>query len=106
MKFEKTSPQVIFYRYDHTSVYKKIFVDKNIKGRPRKDVVQLKKAYNSLLPIAEEKKKDLLRLCKQNIIPEEFHGWYSKLPSKKLKKNTVPEPYFCSDDDLDDVPIA
>lgn len=49
--------------------------------QPPSTAVQLKPLYLKRLPISEAKKKDLLALCDKQIIPEEYHGWYSSLPT-------------------------
>lgn len=54
--------------------------------------------YNSQLPISEDKKKDLLKLCTTKVILEEFHGWYKSLSVIKNKKDHAPEPAVDSDD--------
>ncbi|KAI4469687.1 dna-directed rna polymerases i ii and iii subunit rpabc2 [Holotrichia oblita] len=38
------------------------------------------------------KKKDLLKLCKTEVIPEEYHPWYKALPSSKAVKDQIPAP--------------
>lgn len=54
---------------------------KNTVPQANPTVVQLKQLYYKPLPISEAKKKDLLGLCNKKIIPEEYHGWYSSLPT-------------------------
>jgi len=39
------------------------------------------KAYNDIVPITEEKKKDLLSVLK--FIPETFHNYYQNLKTKQ-----------------------
>lgn len=46
---------------------------------------ELKPAYEHPLPITEAKKKDLMNLCRKNIIPAELHAWYASLPSSNTK---------------------
>lgn len=43
--------------------------------------ISIPKAYNDILPITEEKKKDLLSLLK--FIPETFHSFYQNLKTKQ-----------------------
>lgn len=47
--------------------------------------------YSKPLPISQEKKKDLLKLCVKNVIPDAFHNFYKSLPSIPLKKDIAPE---------------
>jgi hypothetical protein len=47
-------------------------------------------AYEQYLPISKAKKKDLLQLCRKNIIPTELHGWYESLPaSDNIEPNII-----------------
>ncbi|KAL4712803.1 hypothetical protein ACJJTC_011873 [Scirpophaga incertulas] len=41
--------------------------------------IPLQVAYHQLLPIQPSKKKDLLDLCRKNIIPPLYHGYYESL---------------------------
>jgi len=34
-----------------------------------------------MLPISTAKYNDLQKLCKQNVIPSQYHAWYASLPS-------------------------
>jgi len=35
------------------------------------------------------KKNDLMKLCKTEAIPKEFHYWYQNIPSSSKKKDTI-----------------
>lgn len=100
-KFEKKRPNIVQYRYDYVSDYKEMDVSKketpiesNIKNlRKRKhdetesvfdyNSYSLKKAYTRKLPITKSKKKDLIKMCNERIIPAELHHWYNNLPDKE-----------------------
>lgn len=90
LKFEKQLPATFFYRYDHTSDYKKV----NVAGRgSSKKSATLKSAYNNLLPISSAKKADLVKLCDSRLIPEEIIPWYKQLPVVNMGKHErLPEP--------------
>lgn len=88
-KYCKASPGIIYYRYDHTSEYTSLPVTG--KGRPRL-VTELPKMYSNPLPISDLKKRDLLKLCRTGVIPDEFHGWYRDLPTSEEVTDCVPQP--------------
>lgn len=44
---------------------------------------ELKRAYSSMLPLTKAKKKDLMKMCTEKIIPIELHPWYQSLPDKE-----------------------
>lgn len=45
------------------------------------EITAIPKAYDDILPIAEEKKKDILSLLK--FIPDVFHNFYTNLKTKQ-----------------------
>ncbi|CAH2001331.1 unnamed protein product, partial [Acanthoscelides obtectus] len=53
-------------------------------GRKRQEnaVSELEKIYKQLIPISEMKKRDLEKLCKNNVIPARFHDEFFKLKCK------------------------
>ena len=63
---------------------------------------QVPPAYSSRIPISENKKKDLNKMCKDGIIPETYHGFYEGLDSESLLRDELPEPDVLEDDDDDD----
>lgn len=84
VRYQKTDPNTIFYRYDHTAPYKKICV--HGRGRPPNVLAPIH-IYENELPISEAKKKDLLKLCASGVIPVELHQWYKNLPTLKSAKD-------------------
>lgn len=102
LRFEKDSPNIISYRYDHHSAYTKIHVAAR-RGRTANAVQGLRKLYEGLIPISKEKQKDLWKLCSLGVIPEEFHGWYDKLPvGTRAEVNKLPEPHFSEEEEDED----
>ncbi|KAJ8934545.1 hypothetical protein NQ314_013286 [Rhamnusium bicolor] len=58
--------------------------------------------YNVLRVYGREEKNSLLKLCKNNIIPPEYHAWYRSIPVDKKKNVTLPEPDSLeSDEEVD-----
>jgi len=55
-------------------------------------LLDLKYCYENKIPISDAKKKDLLALCKDGTIPEEYHSYYNNVPSDSSVKDVVPEP--------------
>lgn len=100
LKFEKAHPNAIFYRYDHSSEYKKIDIIQQRSRRNRiTQNVELKQAYNAVLPISMQKKNDLVKLCRSGLIPDELHDWYKNLPvNGSLRENDI----FELEDENDD----
>jgi hypothetical protein len=52
----------------------------NKRGRPS-EPYQLVKKYTSRQAISAAKKTDLVGLCKNGIIPSEYHEYYKSLPA-------------------------
>ena len=78
-------------RYDHTSEYRKILVAGRGRHRSKSSIENLKLAYNTMLPISEAEKSDLVRLCRSEIIPKELWQWYEMLSTNRAE-DRVPEP--------------
>lgn len=69
------------------------------KTHEAKDLPRL---YKHKLPISEAKTRDLVSLCRSNIIPEEHHPFYEALPTSSAAADTLPEPDVNdSDEDTD-----
>lgn len=123
LKFVKNETAKIFYKYNFDDEYTgKIihsFIWKcsrwllsgiNIRGARRPNRLSfdiLKPAYTQRIPISQEKRLDLMNLCKPtkeraSLIPECFHQFYASLPSAASKRNVAPEPGVGSDFDDDD----
>lgn len=98
----KEFANVIQYRYDYSSPYLKIFTNNQpSRGRTSATVsfpTELPKAYTKILPISNEKKKDLQQMCNSGIIPNELHSWYLNLPSNATQRNRLPEPSLSEDE--------
>jgi len=88
-RYEKCEPGVIFYKYNYSDNYKKMYVFG--RGKPVLPD-ELPPAYGKRIEISSAKKNDLLKLCRQHIIPEELHFWYSDLPSSSRVLEHIPEP--------------
>lgn len=47
----------------------------------------LELAYKEKIKLSDDKKKDLLKLCHDKLIPDEHHPFYYELCDKKYIKN-------------------
>ncbi|CAB3254115.1 unnamed protein product [Arctia plantaginis] len=63
-----------------------------LNATPQTNSITLKQLYLNPFPVSEAKKRDLLSLCTKKIIPEEYHGWYSSLPTATNEADHLPEP--------------
>ena len=97
IQVRRGNPRSIFINYGFKE---KLFIEVNVqvcgktrtkrKKFPWMDVVP--NLYDDKLPISSAKKKDLLSLCRHNIIPEEYHSYYESLPKSASKRDTLPAP--------------
>jgi hypothetical protein len=60
----------------------------NKRGRPS-EPYQLAKNYTSWQAISAAKKRDLVGLCKNGIIPNEYHEYYKSLPANNSVIDTL-----------------
>lgn len=98
LRYRKDMPNTILYRYNHTENYKKMLVNRQSPGIN----VPLSKAYSNNLPISEAKKKDLLKLCKDGVIPDKRHKWFDSLPTSKRANDSCEESENDSCEESDD----
>ncbi|CAC5379351.1 unnamed protein product [Mytilus coruscus] len=91
LQFRKETPNVIYYKYSFHEEFNEI----TVVTRGRQKLVEnlaVSTKYKERLPITEAKKADLLSLCQSGIIPADCVQFYKSLPSKKGKKDRLPEP--------------
>ena len=102
-RYQKDEPGVIFYRYGYTDEYTRI----RVFGRGRPNLpVDLPRAHQHRIPISQAKKADLIKLCKQSVIPAEVHPWYEDLPTSSRAKDRLPAPDMQDSGDDDDEDLA
>lgn len=106
VRVSKEDPDNIWYKYDFDNPYRPIRITpRALRGRaeptlklPEVDQMHL---YRQPLPISHAKKRDLLKLCSDLVIPSCYHGYYNSLPSGNLL-DRLPEPDIIeSSDDTD-----
>ena len=55
---------------------------------------EIPNCFHSKLPISSAKKKDLVDLCKNGTIPEEYFHYYNNLLCDSTLMDALPEPDF------------
>lgn len=102
MRYIKDEPEVCYFKNDIDGEFEKLKIVGS-RRQPANFAESLPMKYQSKLPISAEKKKDLIQLCKNGVIPQEFHEYYKSLPSSNSKKDQLPEPDVIeeSNSDLD-----
>lgn len=92
LRFEKAKPDLIQYKYDLSDDFKELIVRPARRGRKSVDNLELKPVYDARLPISSAKKKDLLKLIKDRVIPPEYEEWYNNLPVSENANDRLPAP--------------
>lgn len=97
-EYKKGNPYIVGYKYNYFDEYKFIDVRKKNARNSRTVSKHIGNFRASLLIFKANtnkpwEKKDLLKLCKKNVIPDQFHKFFENLPSIiPLKKDRAPEP--------------
>lgn len=91
IKVSKDQNYIFFYKHQFDDDFKEIKVyDENKKCRKGRNVPQdIPKAYTSTFGITEEKHKDLLYMCDQNLVPKVHQRFYRELNSAVGKEYVV-----------------
>ena len=88
IQYRKLEPDFIYFKYDFDAEFSAIKI-RDCNRKTKTPEIPFK--YKDRLPISESKKKDLLSLCDELVIPEEYHPFYARLPSES-KVDKLPEP--------------
>ena len=99
IRYLKEEPNYIYVKYSFDSRFESICLRKPTRKSKANSSFQL--AYNSRLPISCKKKKDLLKGCKEGIIPAEYHNFYQNLPSSEEVVDRLNEPDITESDGED-----
>lgn len=95
IKVEKTSPGSVFLNetFDENT-FMEIKVSSRTRSKNQFPNVpsELEGCYKDKIPISNDKKADLISLCRSGLIPEEFHAYYEGLQILKNKKDCLPMP--------------
>lgn len=101
LRYRKSHPGTIQFRYDYDSDFCTIVVNKAVRGHPNTISDSVGKLYSAQPGITQAKYKDLLSLCDCKAIPADYHGFYSSLSVNGSELEVVPEPGVDDADDVD-----
>lgn len=89
MQFRKGEPNKIFFKYkvDESLEFKFFEISRQQRNRLSIANAELVQAYSNELPIAKEKKKDLVDLCDKNMIKSVYQDFYRKLTTTESLLN-------------------
>lgn len=94
---EKSNPKTIFYKNSFKEEhFKEIDIGRKFEISVAHLVV-VRKKFKDLLPISVLKKNDLLKLCKDRVIPVDHHAFYTSLKTVATK----PDFIDCSDEEIE-----
>ena len=94
LKVMKDIPDVIHVKYGYNDDDFKVITlkRKGKRGRPVTGLMPFVNKYSGKLPIAKEKKKDLVGLCQSGVIPKEYHHYYQSLKTSNDIVERLPQP--------------
>ena len=107
LQYRKCEQDHIFFKYQfNEQEFHKLKVKSGATRRNSLSIdMEMETCYTEKLPVSEPKKRDLISLCKEGIIPSDCHGFYENLPSNKKVKDKLPVPDALEDEqdsDLED----
>ncbi|KAJ8912367.1 hypothetical protein NQ315_014734 [Exocentrus adspersus] len=119
IKYVKGKKDSIFFNYDLSEEFKCLRISNNSTltaakrplTRSKRSIPSLsneelpdtlQKLYNTVLPISEKKKKDLIKMCKEDIFPEELHSWINNLKTAENLLDRLPDAAVEDSDDEED----
>ena len=91
IQVRRDSPRSLFIAYNFDP---KLLIEIKVQpGTRAKNIgtYELKQCYTEKLQISSEKKKDLLKLCEKQIVPSEYHDYFSKLPTGEFSDSNDEE---------------
>lgn len=99
-RYTKEKPDCLLFKCNYEDEFREMKVNmSNKRGRPS-DPYQLTQKYTSRQSISAAKKKELVMLCKNGLIPSEYHDYYKSLPPNNSVIDTdVEEEKVDSDPD-------
>lgn len=97
LHYEKNEPYTMFFK---TELDKEDFTRVSLqkKGNNHRSKLIISEAYDGLLPISKEKKKDLMELLPY--ISPVYHDFYKNLESTSKKKNVYPDTIVEEQEDI------
>lgn len=80
LQVNKSEPEVIKVKHSFSDEFSTLRVLSTRRGRTQFPS-ELSTLYEAALPISSDKKQDLVSLCRQGVIPSEYHQYYNSLPT-------------------------
>ena len=105
IRYNKDDREHIQFKYTFADEDFKTIKINHAVGHRRKTTkpkVELTPLYRNKLSISDNKLKDLLSVCQQGIIPDEYHPYYNKLTSSTNKRDRLPLPDIQESESDDD----
>lgn len=98
IQYRKEYPKSIFIKTDYNN---ENFIEFKIKSKRGKSIAIVPShIYTERIPISQAKKRDLLKLCRDNQIPKYYHSFYENLPDSETVRDRLPEPDAEDEDEL------
>jgi hypothetical protein len=92
MKYDRSSPNTIFFRYDYESDFAEINVRAKSRGRKTSKIPHVKPLFREPPTISTAKYFDLMSLCDDGIILRDYQSFYKNLAHAKSQRDCLPEP--------------
>jgi hypothetical protein len=89
LRYMKEKPDCLLFKYKFEDEFREMKVSMSNKRERPSEPYQLVKKYTSRQAISAAKKKDLGGLCKNGIIPSEYHEYYKSLPANNSVIDTT-----------------
>ncbi|KAF6201324.1 hypothetical protein GE061_005772 [Apolygus lucorum] len=103
-QYRRDTPASIGYKYNYEEDdFRRIPLGTASVRRSRHSTSKMTEAlpplYHKQLPILEAKKRDLITLCRKNVIPKNLQQWFHNLPTSKTTVDRAAEPAMSDDSD-------
>ena len=101
MRYEKSKPNDISFRYDYDSSFRHITVNAGSRGRRPQNFPAVCPLFVDKPKISPAKFNDLVSLCDSLAIPRDYHSFYHNLPHCGNARDALAEPDVEEDSDND-----
>lgn len=93
LKYDTSSPDVIFYNYSFAARdFKMIKLGGHTRSSGQLESSEPPPCYEAPTPVSVLKKKDLLQLCQKRLIKPQHHQFYADLTTDETVVDRLPEP--------------
>lgn len=88
-QYRKSETSKVFAKLDYNDTD---FFELNVKAKRGRVNRASVAAYKTRISVSSPKKRDLLQLCSQSLIPRVYHSFFEKLPSSENQRDRLAEP--------------